>query len=148
MHSEGEQTIDPTCAYDCVVTSPSSIVCGTGTIVCCKGYSEGKHYWEFTVAQAGWYAFAGVATRDPGDDSEVLHGHTLSGMEAGYAICGWSQGPGTSPAFHAGIPTNDEYPLFQPGDRVGLLLDCESGTLDYHLNGKSVGTLQIANRMH
>lgn len=61
-------------------------------------------------------------------------------MEAGYAICGWTS-PGTSPAFHAGIETQTKLPFFVPGDSVGLLLDCDEGSLVYFLNRKKIGSV-------
>eukprot|EP01105_Mastigella_eilhardi_P007489 TRINITY_DN18925_c0_g1_i1.p1 TRINITY_DN18925_c0_g1~~TRINITY_DN18925_c0_g1_i1.p1 ORF type:complete len:222 (-),score=70.02 TRINITY_DN18925_c0_g1_i1:60-725(-) len=135
---EGEQALEPTCAYDCIVHAADRVECGSGTIACKKGYVKGKHYWEFTVKECGMCSMCGVVSRDPGDDMEVLHGHGLCDMEAGYAICGNLYG-GSSPAFHAGLSSAHELPQFRTGDCVGLLLDCDAGVLIYRLNGKTVG---------
>eukprot|EP00727_Mastigamoeba_balamuthi_P000354 m51a1_g10315 hypothetical protein (179) ;mRNA; r:3805-4901 len=135
------QRLDASCSKDCCVSPDGlSVTIGTGTVVCAEGYDEGRHYWEFVVERAGWYTWAGVTTRDRGDESEVLCGHLLPGMEGGYAVAGWCNGPGELRAMHAHEEERGGRPLelFQPGDRVGLLLDCDAGTLAYYRGGRKV----------
>jgi len=94
------------------------------------------------VKQCGWHAFAGVCTRDASDEAEIRHGTIFSGLECGFCFGGWANGHTLSPPFHIGeldqdsvhrfcskVPTyfKEHFPLFQPGDHVGLLLDCDSG---------------------
>eukprot|EP00727_Mastigamoeba_balamuthi_P011276 m51a1_g6771 hypothetical protein (224) ;mRNA; f:112158-113126 len=144
LDSDGEQRLDPWAhTSDCIVAPDGlSVSIGQGTVVATKGYDSGRHYWEFTAEECGWHCFAGVATRDPGDDGEIRHGVILSGAECGYTFVGCSaehSDEQASPAFRAGIASADEYELFRPGDRVGVLLDCDAGSIELWRNGRRVG---------
>jgi hypothetical protein len=122
------------------------VAIGTGTVLATRGWCEGVHAWEFTVAQCGWFSWAGVSYRDPCDEEEVRRGYVLSGNDGGFCFAGAGAeyrstgAPMCSAAYHAGLETQAQYALFTDGDVVRLVLDCDKGSLALLINGRLIGT--------
>ena len=145
---EGEgNRLDPYCAAsDVKIHEDGSVAMGAGAVLALKGYSEGRHYWEFTAKVCGWYSFCGVCTKHPCDEEEIRRGYTLAEAEGAFCFAGCDpqvanhgRDPEPMSAFHAGREYNrNSIPPFLPGERVGVLLDCDKGSLSLFRNGNCV----------
>lgn len=137
-------TLDKWCAASDVEIGEDglSATIGTGTVLATRGWDEGKHYWEFKATHCGWFSFCGVSSKYPCDEIEIRRGYSLAGIEGGFSFAGAGTEhnlPPTSSAFHAEMETPEKFEMFHDGDTVGLLLDCDVGSLAYFKNGKYMG---------
>lgn len=123
-----------------IVTGQSNDVDHLHAAVTGEPMRAGKHYVEFTCApenaqtERDWHAFVGVATGDlqPGQDGAA----SCYYQKHLWAVCG-----DNGSLLHGGEWTDwkGKRREFKAGEVVGLMLDCDEGTLTVYANGDSLG---------
>jgi hypothetical protein len=80
--------LDASCAgKNCTIDSSGLAVTisgGGGTVLSEEGYSVGRHFWMFTVAQAGANSWCGVSLKPPGNIEKWVGFDTTGWAVAGY----------------------------------------------------------------
>ena len=121
--------------------------CGGGsndfTAVCegsGMGMSSGRHFAEFEMVkcgQSGWL-HAGLSPGDAPLDERVGWGKGVGGRQ-GFSL--YSSGQYNHESYSS-IPEGPGISKLKTGDKVGLLLDSDAGTLQVFYNGTLCGTIR------
>ena len=90
--------------------------------------TEGRHYWEVEIVK--YYPFVGICR----PDADPRTDHALA-----EATTAWLMNPGIGSLWGNGKENDDEAGGFNHGDRMGVLLDLDDGSLRFFRNGVEHG---------
>jgi hypothetical protein len=113
---------------DFTTVSCESSSCGRTMVIGSRGFSRGVHYWEVQVNAASWGSvFIGVAPHE----SSSWNGYGLLNYRATQAF-------GSETLYGS---------YFAVGDKVGVLLDMDHGTISFFKDGEdfNVGRTNVVN---
>jgi hypothetical protein len=92
--------------------------------------TEGKHYWEVELLSESVSIFIGISRPNLDPTGDYYHRDCTDG---------WFIYAGTGPLYGNGKFNDDLAGRYKQGDRVGLLLDLDSGSLRFFKNGVQHG---------
>ena len=114
---------------DCQLVTKSEDDYEFDLVTTSEAMSSGRHYWEVQL-QGTYWVFVGVAKPGLDPKGKYVDGDCTDGWFI-ETYFGRLHGNGKSCADMAGG--------FTPGDRVGVLLDLDVGSLEYFRNGEKHG---------
>ena len=92
------------------------------------GFSTGSHYWEIDIiSSVSSYLFIGIAKT----------GVDLEGFLGGDAH-GWGY-IGDGGIYHGRTKVKNYGSGYSAGDKIGVLLDCDAGSVSFYKNGRGMG---------
>jgi hypothetical protein len=93
--------------------------------------TEGKHYWEVELLSEGIYGIlVGISRPNLDPTGEYFHGSCTDG---------WFTGAYGGGLYGNGKQAHDGAGAYKQGDRVGMLLDLDNGSLRFFKNGVQHG---------
>ena len=104
---------------------------GQSMVLGSKGFSRGVHYWEIQVQAAKFgEMYIGVAEAGSSDENRTWRNYGFVNYRA--VQCGY-----------AGERLYGEF--YNPGDKVGVLLDMDHGTISFIQESDEFGTHKVKN---